>query len=173
MTGPVSPEASVPPPGRFKAPAWPHARTFEVEYRHLDVLNHLNHAVYFGFMETLRCEYYMRLRGTSDPQDLDIIILEATCRYLRPVGYAETLWGEVAPARPLGHTSFTLVYRFSRAQTRETVAAGRTVVVSFDYASASKKPIPPSVREQLERDLVESPPEFADSGRSGAPLPPR
>jgi acyl-CoA thioester hydrolase len=134
---------------------WPVHRTFYVPYHDVDVLNHLNHAAYFPYMETLRCDYYLPLLHSRDPSAIDIIIAEATCRYLAPVPYAASLLGEVAPARPLGRTSFSLLYRFTLTDTHTLAARGRTVVVSFDYRSGTKKEIPASVRAALERDAVD------------------
>jgi len=134
---------------------WPVARRFEVPYHDLDVLNHLNHAAYFPYMETLRCDYYLPLLGTTDPTKIDIIIAEAACRYLAPVGYRATLVGEVAPARPVGRTSFTLLYRFRIDGTDTLTARGRTVVVVYDYERATKREIPTDRRAALERDAVD------------------
>jgi acyl-CoA thioester hydrolase len=143
------------PPSAGTAP-WPVQRRFPIYYHDIDVLNHLNHAAYFPFMETLRCDYYLSLVGQFDPSRLDIIIAEATCRYLAPVAYGAELLGEVAPAAPLGTTSFSLLYRFRDAAHPATVVArGRTVVVCFDYATNAKKPIPPERRARLERDAVD------------------
>jgi acyl-CoA thioester hydrolase len=135
--------------------AWPVQRRFSVPYHDLDVLNHLNHAAYFPYMETLRCDYYLPLVGPLDPSRLDIIIAEATCRYLAPVGYGAELVGEVAPARPLGTTSFALLYRFTVAETPTVAARGRTVVVCYDYAARTKKPIPAERRAVMERDAID------------------
>ncbi|MGB7124030.1 MAG: thioesterase family protein [Thermoplasmata archaeon] len=134
---------------------WRVQRRFYVPYHDLDVLNHLNHAAYFPYMETLRCDYYLPLVGPRDPSSLDIIIAEATCRYLAPVAYGATLVGEVAPARPLGATSFPLLYRFTIDGTSRVAARGRTVVVCYDYARGAKKPIPADRRAALERDAVD------------------
>lgn len=134
---------------------WPVARSFPVFYHDVDALNHLNHAAYFPFMETLRCEYYLPIRGLSDPTQLDIIIAEATCRYLAPAFYGDTLLGEIAPGRPLGRTSFTLLYRFLSPDRERVCARGRTVVVTYDYATRQPKPIPERVRSRLEADAVD------------------
>lgn len=136
---------------------WPVRRTFYVPYHDVDVLNHLNHAAYFPYMETLRCDYYLPLLHSQDPTTIDIIIAEATCRYLAPVPYGATMIGEVAPSRPLGRTSFSLLYRFTLTDTPTPTltARGRTVVVSFDYRTGSKKEIPAEVRAALERDAVD------------------
>ena len=150
MAAPIAPEPAVP---------WPTHRRFYIEYRYLDVLEHLNHAAYFGFMETLRCEYYLPLVSNSPlhlpPSQLDIIIAEASCRYFAPVLYGEEILGEVTVARPLGRTSFVLLYRFSRKGGKEVVARGRSVVVCYDYAKGEKKAIPEDRRRAMERHAVD------------------
>lgn len=139
---------------------WPVRRTFRVTYHDLDILRHLNHAAYFPMMETLRCEYYLGLLGTRDPSRLDIIVAEATCRYLAPVLYGAELDGEIAPLRPLGRTSFTLGYRFRDAASGTVTALGRTVIVTYDYARGTKVEIPADRRRHLEADALDS----ADAG---------
>ncbi|MCI4344201.1 MAG: acyl-CoA thioesterase [Thermoplasmata archaeon] len=133
---------------------WPHRRRFDVEYHHLDVLGHLNHAAYFPFMETLRCEYYLPLVGGPDPSHLDIILAEASCRFLAPARYGDVLVGEVAPVRPLGRTSVTLLYRFRNPERTIIYARGRTVVVCYDYDKGKKKEITTVLRAKLEKDAV-------------------
>lgn len=151
MANPASP-----PPSRDPSAdrPWPKHRRFPITYHDIDVLNHLNHAAYFPFMETLRCDYYLPLLGSTDPKVLDIIVVEATCRYLAPVAYGAELIGEVAPALPLGRTSFSLLYRFRDAADSALVARGRTVIVCYDYDRSTKKEIPAERRAVLERDGV-------------------
>jgi acyl-CoA thioester hydrolase len=135
---------------------WPTQRKFTVFYHDLDVLGHLNHAVYFPYMETLRCDYYLQTLGTLDPSNLDIILAEASCRYLAPAFYGTEMIGEVAPASPLGRTSFSLLYRFRDSSGSNTwYARGRTVVVCYDYEANRKKEIPSERRALLERDAVD------------------
>lgn len=134
---------------------WPTQRRFPIPYHDIDVLNHLNHAAYFPLMETLRCDYYLQLLGTTNPKEIDIIIAEATCRFLAPVHYGEILLGEVTPAAPLGRTSFVLLYRFRGTDQKTVVARGRTVLVCFDYAKGTKKEIPDDRRKLLERDAID------------------
>lgn len=135
---------------------FPTHRLFPITYHDIDVLHHLNHAAYFPFMETLRCDYYLPLLGHSDPQKLDIIVAEATCRYLAPVAYGQEILGEVAPASPPGKTSFVLLYRFRDPRGGPTVyARGRTVVVCYDYAQNRKKEIPPDRRARFVRDGID------------------
>ena len=136
---------------------WPVHRRFPIFYHDIDVLNHLNHAAYFPFMETLRCDYYLPLLNSTDPSTIDIILAEASCRYLRPVSYGQELLGEVAPSSEIGRTSFTLLYRFRDPEEVGTnvYARGKTVVVCFDYQRNAKKEIPPERRAALLRDAVD------------------
>ncbi len=134
---------------------WARQRRFPIFYHHLDVLQHLNHAVYFPFMETLRCDYYLPVMGETEIGKLDIILAEATCRYLAPVRYGMELLGEVAPGRPIGRTSFTLLYRFRDVDGPTVYARGKTVVVCYDYAAGRKKEIPSDRRRQMESDSVD------------------
>ena len=106
-------------------------------------------------METLRSEYYLRLFHSTDPSQLDIIIAEARCRYFAPVSYDTDLLGEVAPASPLGRTSFALLYRFTDEAHHLVTARGHTAIVTYDYATGSKKPIPGPMRASLQRDAIE------------------
>jgi acyl-CoA thioester hydrolase len=130
-------------------------RRFHVPYAEIDVLQHLNHAAYFRYMETLRCDYYLPFLSSNNPADLDIILAEASCRYLAPVQYNSILVGEVAPAKPLGRSSFQLLYRFRRENDGTLTAWGRTVVVCYDYAKGAKKEIPPERRRLMELDAVD------------------
>lgn len=136
---------------------WPVRRAFYVSYHDVDALNHLNHAAYFPWMETLRCDYYLTLSRSLDPRTLDIIVAEASCRYFAPVFYGAELVGEVAPLRPLGRTSFSLGYRFTTKDGTTLVARGRTVQVCYDYERSAKKEIPAERRAAMERDAVDPP----------------
>jgi acyl-CoA thioester hydrolase len=142
-------------PSGSGAGPWRVHRRFYVPYHDIDALNHLNHVAYFPMMETLRCDYYLPLLASTDPATLDIIIAEATCRFLAPVLYGSELLGEIAPARPLGKSSFSFLYRFSDAVTGTVTARGRTVVVCYDYTKGSKKPIPDDRRRVIDQDSVD------------------
>jgi acyl-CoA thioesterase FadM len=65
----------------------------------------------------------------------------------------------VAPALPVGRSSFSLLYRFTSPEDpRRVYGRGRTVVVCYDYEKSEKKPIDPRIRARLEQDgiLLES-----------------
>lgn len=127
-----------------------HEVRLKANFRDIDAMQHVNHTVYFSWMETARTEYYLQLRQSAEIQDIDFILATASCEFLRGVRFGETVTVRVRPTR-LGATSFDLAYDL--AVGAEPVARGQTVQVCFDYASGRKKPIPDALRRALERDL--------------------
>lgn len=126
-----------------------------VTYRDVDIMDHVNNAAYFTYMETARCHYYMKLRNVTKPKGLDIIVAAQSCQYLRGLVYDEVFDVHVWPSR-IGTTSFTLSYAM-RTPDGEIVARAETVIVMFDYDANAKKPIDPELRQRLETDLAKGP----------------
>lgn len=130
-----------------------HTERIRVVYADVDAMGHVNHAKYFTFMETARVFYYQKLAGQSRLEDLDIIVAKATCEFLRDLVFAQelevTVW-----ASHVGSTSFAFSYALLN-QSKEWVARGETVQVSYDYARRSKKPIPEPLRSRLLEEMRE------------------
>jgi acyl-CoA thioester hydrolase len=142
--------ANAPSPG----PSWPFGQEIPVTFRDLDVLGHVNHAVYFTWMENLRMEYLLGLVPAGRSEELDFVLAEATARYDRPVRFRQRVRGEVAPGW-VGNTSFSLVYRFLGPGPDEVLARGQTIQVMVDRQTYEKKPVPAYLREALARDRVD------------------
>lgn len=132
-----------------------YSERMRVTYRDVDVMEHVNNAAYFTYFETARCHYYMRLRGLTDPRKLDIIVAAQNCQYERGLTYDEEFDVTVFPTR-VGTTSFTLGYVL-KTPTGEVVARAETVIVMFDYAKNTKKPLDADLRRNLEADLKAGP----------------
>ncbi len=142
-------------------PSWPFGQEIPVTFRDLDVMGHVNHAVYFTWMENLRVEYFLKLVPAGRLEEVDFVLAEASASYARPVRFRQRVRGEVAPGW-VGNTSFSLVYRFRDPEQGETLARGQTVQVMVDRRSFEKKPVPSSLKEALTRDRV-------DIGQEGWP----
>jgi acyl-CoA thioester hydrolase len=137
-----------------------YSERLRVAYADIDVMDHVNNAKYFTYMETARCHYYGQLTGIHDMRRLDIIVAAEECQYLRGLRYDEEFDVVVWPSK-VGNTSFVLSYAL-RTIRGEVVALAKTVIVMFDYAKQAKKPIDPAVRKRLEADMAKGP---------GIPLP--
>ncbi|MEW5986160.1 MAG: thioesterase family protein [Chloroflexota bacterium] len=126
---------------------YPYEITVEVAFRDLDVLGHLNHAVYFTYMETARTKYFVELLHLKGPQELPVILAEATCSYHSAAFFGERLRVGVGVSR-LGNKSFEMIYQITAEDGRQ-VATGKTVMVMYDYTNDETIPIPNELRARI------------------------
>lgn len=131
----------------MQAHKYPFVHTVEVAFRDLDVLGHVNHAVYFTYMETARWKYLQHLFEIQAPQELPVIVVQASCTYRSPVFLGETLHVGVGISR-FGNKSFDMVYRLENADGR-LVAEGLTVQVMYDYKTGRTFPVPEAFKARV------------------------
>lgn len=117
----------------------------EVEFHDLDAMGHVNNVRYFTFMEAARVTFFRHFLDARRIRDLQMIAVEASCRFLSPA-----LWGEVLLVRVwiprVGNTSFDFQYEMTERETGRLVARGTTICVSWDYETESKMRVPEQVR---------------------------
>lgn len=131
---------------------WPFQLSVDVVFRDIDAMGHVNNAVYFTFMETARTTFFINRLRLADPQDLPVIVAEATCTYLAPLRLGETLQIQMGVSR-IGRRSFDLSYRMTAGSDR-LVARARTAMVTYDYQKGAAIPIPAQLRTLLDASLV-------------------
>lgn len=136
--------------------AWeyPFQLSITVEFRDLDLLGHVNHAVYLQYFESARIAYAVRLLGATEIVDLPFIVAEASVTYLRQLRYGATIEVGVRVGR-IGTKSLTMEYAL-RASGGEMIARGSTALVWFDYATNRSAPVPEHFRVAVARAQRES-----------------
>ncbi len=125
----------------------------QVRFRDCDPMDHVNNAVYFTYMEQARFEYARSLLGSPAAEAFGIILAHAACDFRAPAKYGDSLDVRVRLVE-IGRASFTLEYEIVDVDTAVVVATGRSVQVSYDYGLLQSIPIPQTVRDRLERELV-------------------
>jgi len=120
-----------------------------VRFRDCDAMGHVNHAVYFTYLEQCRLTCWRELTGTPSPHTR-VIIARAECDYRAPAHFGDELEVRLNVAG-IGRSSFTLAYEIVHAGGGRLVATGKTVMVSYDYASGASVPLPDATRELLEK----------------------
>jgi acyl-CoA thioester hydrolase len=113
-----------------------------VRFRDLDAMGHLNNAVYSTFLEQARLAFL-------EPQGAEVasmILARVEIDFRSPVELGETVEISVMPTR-VGTKSFDLEYVL-RAGDR-TVAEAKTVLVAYDYETATSMEIPSEWKERL------------------------
>jgi len=119
-----------------------------VRFRDCDAMGHVNHAVYFTYLEQCRLTYWRELTGTPSPHTR-VIIARAECDYRAPAHFGDELEVRVN-IEAIGRSSFTLVYEIVMVGGGQLIAGGKTVMVSYDYAAGRSVPLPAETRALLE-----------------------
>jgi acyl-CoA thioester hydrolase len=120
-----------------------------VRFRDCDAMGHVNHAVYFTYLEQCRLTFWREETGALSPHT-SVIIARAECDYRAPAHFGDDLevrlrLGEV------GRSSFVLDYEIVLAGNGRLVATGRTVMVSYDYGEGKSVELPLVTRTLLDR----------------------
>jgi len=120
-----------------------------VRFRDCDAMGHVNHAVYFTYLEQCRLTFWREVTGTPSPHTR-VIVAHADCDYRAPAHFGDELEIGLSVAE-IGRSSFTLRYDVLHASEGRTIASGKTVMVSYDYAASKTVPLPDGTRQLLER----------------------
>ncbi|MFQ5946290.1 MAG: acyl-CoA thioesterase [Anaerolineae bacterium] len=120
-----------------------------VRFRDIDVLGHVNNAVYFSYMEQARVRYAQEVGiGPAELGNFQFILAEESCRFVRPVRHGEDLLVRVR-ATEVRRSSFVLEYLIEVEEPGELAALGRTVQVWYDYQAQKAVPVPYAARDRL------------------------
>jgi acyl-CoA thioester hydrolase len=112
----------------------------------------VNNAVYFTYLEVARTRFFMELLGARRPEELAVIVAEATCSFKAPAYFGERLTVGLGISR-FGGKSFDMAYEISAGDGR-LVATAKTVMVAYDYGRQQTIPISDDLRAKLERYTV-------------------
>ena len=125
-----------------------HRHRLGVRFRDCDAMGHVNHAVYFTYFEQCRLTFWRKVTGTPSPHTR-VIIARAECDYRSPAHFGDELEIRLRIG-DIGRSSFTLLYEIVQAVDGRIVASGKTVMVSYDYETASSTPLPEATRSLLD-----------------------
>ncbi|HXI14331.1 MAG TPA: thioesterase family protein [Thermoanaerobaculia bacterium] len=120
---------------------------YQVTWRDLDAMGHVNNAVYFSFFEWARTKYWMELAGSDSPHDLAFIVARAECDFRKQLGMMNEIELCVRIDAMRG-SSFDFVYEVRSAE--GIAATGKVVVVYFSWKEGRKMTIPDDLRRKIE-----------------------
>ncbi len=134
------------PPEGFR-----HRTTIAVRFRDVDLMGHVNNAVYFTYLEQARLDYFRDLaaRNPDVERPPGMIVASARIDFRAPVFLDDTVDVWLRSAE-VGRTSLRMLYEvWSRGQGK-LAAAGETMQVLYDYAAKAAVPIGDAQRAALE-----------------------
>lgn len=123
---------------------------YEVTWRDLDAMGHVNNAVYFTYFEWARTRYWFDLQAASSVADIGFIVARAECDFRSELNLSERI--EIAVRiGEMRSSSLDFVYRIRKWGGEEVVAEGKVVVVLFSWEKRAKLPIDEGLRRRIER----------------------
>ena len=145
------PRMTVIPVNHHLLAGYPVAIEIPVQWGELDAYGHVNNTVLFRYFESARMAYLDRC-GFSELYDRDKIgpILHSTeCRFRHALYHPDTV---CVGARTLQieRDRFVMGYGVVSTSQDKLAADGRGTLVSFDYNTRTKVPLPESVRIAIE-----------------------
>lgn len=120
----------------------------QVQFRDCDAVGHVNHAVYLSYMEQCRLMFWRSLTGSPFPL-ARVVVVHAECDYKASAFFGDELEVRLYLGN-IGRSSFVLTYEIENAATRTVIAAGKTVMVTYDEVTRKAIPIPEATRKLLE-----------------------
>jgi acyl-CoA thioester hydrolase len=123
-----------------------HVVPWNVTFRDLDAIGHVNNAVYFTYFEWGRTRYWFDLRGGSKPFDIGFIVARAECDFrlqleMEPIIIATRI-GEM-------RTSSIDFLSEVRREDGTVAAVGKVVVVVYDWETQTKTRITDELRRAV------------------------
>lgn len=121
----------------------------EMRFTDLDMMGHVNNAIYFTYMEIGRTKYWTQAIQW-DWKKTGVVIGHASINYLKPLHLGDKISIYVRTSR-IGNTSFDLEYMMVKMINGEEVicSKGKTVCVVYDYESKSPVAIPDRERSKM------------------------
>ena len=116
-----------------------------VRFSDLDMLGHVNNAVFFSYIEFARLEFLAHL-GVTDKAFPSCLLARVVANHTHPVHYGQDVristW-----VSSLGNKSFTMQHEIFAGQ--QCCATFETVLVWYDHHAKSSLPVPDAVRVKL------------------------
>jgi len=122
--------------------------SFGVRFRDVDIMGHVNNAVYFTYMEQVRAEYWVQLFGNNNLRELGFIVARAECDFKVAAKYGDEIEVSIRTTA-IRNSSFDWEYEIRNPKTDVLFAKGKTVQVYYDYKKDQSLPVPSDVRAKL------------------------
>jgi acyl-CoA thioester hydrolase len=122
-----------------------------VSWGEMDAMGHVNNIVYFRYFESARIAYFERVGFLEAMKETGVgpILASTHCRFRIPLTYPDrVLVG--ASASELKEDRFVMRYRVVSESKGAIAAEGDGLIVSYDYRSERKAPLPHTVRQRIE-----------------------
>jgi len=130
-----------------------HTTRIQIRWGDMDMMGHVNNAVYFRYIEQARVDWLDRLGCAPNPQGEGPVIINARCTFLKQLEYPGeidvlTFVGE------FGRTSFETWHEIRRVDSPDVLAAeGGAKVVWVNFPAQKSTPVSDALKQRLTTPL--------------------
>jgi acyl-CoA thioester hydrolase len=121
---------------------------FRVPYHDVDMLQHVNHAAYLVWVETVRCNYFVEVLKEPLNGVNGMILARLQFDYEQQLDYREEVAVGCRIAR-LGRKSFDFAYEIWSENRQLRAAHGISSMVAYDYQAQNSIVVPERWRELI------------------------
>lgn len=126
--------------------------TVTVRFSDTDAMGHCNNARFFTYMEEGRVRFFSELfpqRKGPDQFDLfPFILADIQCSFKTPAYCGETLVVGLGVTK-FGNKSFEMEYEIVEQAGKRLVAAGKSVLVMYDYQKKQTYAVPDELKDRI------------------------
>lgn len=127
--------------------------TVEVRFGDIDVMGHVNNAVYLSYFEQARMAFFKELIGGEwDWNEAGILLARNEVDYIQPILLSDQVTVKTWCSK-VGNSSLVIEYEVTRTPAGSTDTSvctkGKSVLVCFDYHKKQKTLVPVSWKEKL------------------------
>ncbi len=118
-----------------------HSVPLQIRFNDIDLLGHLNNAVYIQFFDLGKSSYFHDVMpGGVDWRHVNIVVANINCDFFAPTYFDESIEVMTTVTR-MGEKSFTLEQRIINSATGQVKCICRTVMVGIDPYTGRSTPI--------------------------------
>jgi len=127
-----------------------HQLVIPIRWGDMDAMGHVNNAVYFRYLETIRIDWFRTIGCNLNPLGEGPVIVNAFCNFYRQFEYPGDILAKMYVSDP-GRTTFESWATMARASDPDVIcAAGGATTVWTDFPAQKSAPLPDWLRKLLE-----------------------
>ena len=127
-----------------------HEMRIPIRWGDMDAMGHVNNAVYFRYMESIRIEWLFKVGGPPDMNGEGFVIVNAFCNFIRQLQYPGEVLARHYACNP-GRSSFDTYVTLERSDAPGVLyASGGATIVWLNIPQGRTVPMPDWLRAIVE-----------------------
>ncbi|MGM9861865.1 MAG: acyl-CoA thioesterase [Muribaculaceae bacterium] len=126
-----------------------HITPVQIRFNDIDILGHLNNAVYLQFLDLAKAAYFRDVLAEAfDFNAIELVIVHIDIDFYAP-SFIDTPLQVLTAVTRIGDRSLTVEQRVVSADTAEVKCVASTVLAGYDHTTHASAPISPAWRSRI------------------------